>query len=330
VRDIGLTIAWGVVALVFAVALAWELSAWRSLSARAAQAAAERSRLTAAILAKEEEVVREMRAHAGSLQAMQWTAPGGDAAAFLTRLADLAQGGRMKVTAIGPLEQHQTKQFGKSWHTVHVVGPYAELKGLATRVERERGVLEDVVVEVPPDAAVSALHGPGEIRARFKLTALELSAEARKILDRAMSAAGGAPRAPDTARPSLALPVPSPGPAGPPPRDPFQYAAALPAPAAPRRPPDAPGTASSPGVAAPPTPAAPAPVIPVRVSGIVDFPGGALAIVNDQIVKAGDMVSGFRVERITDREVMLRQPDGTSRSVELTELSAAPPAASRR
>jgi hypothetical protein len=71
-------------------------------------------------------------------------------------------------------------------------------------------------------------------------------------------------------------------------------------------------------------------VIPVRVSGIVDFPGGALAIVNDQIVKAGDMVSGFRVERITDREVMLRQPDGTSRSVELTELSAAPPAASRR
>jgi hypothetical protein len=328
VRGIGLAIAWGVVALVFVVGLAWEMSSWRSLSARAAQAAAERSRLTAAILAKEEEIVREMRAHAGSLQGIQWTAPGGDPAAFLTRLADLAQGGRMRVTGIGPLEQQQTKQFGKSWHTVHVVGPYAELKALASRVERERGVLEDVMVEMPPDAGGSALHGPGEIRARFKLTALELSAEARKILDRAMSAAGGAPRAQDTARPSLALPVPGRGPAGPPPRDPFQYAAAPPATAAGRRPPDPTGTVSSTGAAAPVTP--PAPVIPIRVSGIVDFPGGPLAIVNDQIVKAGDMVSGFRVERITDREVVLREPGGTSRTVELTELSVAPPAASRR
>jgi hypothetical protein len=66
------------------------------------------------------------------------------------------------------------------------------------------------------------------------------------------------------------------------------------------------------------------------VKGIVAFPGGFLAIVNNQIVKVGDTVSGHRVERISDKSVTLREPGGAPRAIELPELVSPLPAAPRR
>jgi len=68
----------------------------------------------------------------------------------------------------------------------------------------------------------------------------------------------------------------------------------------------------------------------MEVKGIVSFPGGFLAIVNNQIVKVGDTVNGHRVERITDSAVVLREPDGGQRTETLPGLGAAPAPGSGR
>jgi hypothetical protein len=67
-----------------------------------------------------------------------------------------------------------------------------------------------------------------------------------------------------------------------------------------------------------------------EVKGIVSFPGGFLAIVNNQIVKVGDTVTGHKVERITDNNVVLRDPDGGTRTVQLPDLLSSSPTEPRR
>jgi hypothetical protein len=288
---------------------------WRSLAGRGTRVTAERAALGNEIRNKEGEIVALMRANAGLLQEMQWTSSGGDPAAFLTRLGDLAREKRMKVIGIGPLERASTAQFTKSWHTIQVVAPYRELRELAARVEAEKGILEDVSVTVPRAGGARV----DEVEARFKMTALELTPDARKVFDRAVAAAG--PATPGT-RPggSLALPLPSDVASAMPARDPFTFVAGT------RRPPV---TVAPGGV-----PGAPPPVdvdrSDLEIKGIFGFPGGFLAIVNNQIVKAGDTVSGYRVERITEDSVLLRDRSGGSRVVTLPALSTAPPGAPRR
>jgi hypothetical protein len=319
-RTLGL--AWVLLAVLLGVGLLWELSVWRSVSARAARAADERNRLTAEIRQKEEEIVREMRMHAGLLQDLQWSAAGADPSVFLNRLAELAQGSRMRITAIGPLEKQSTAQFSKLWHTVQVTGPYRDIRELAARVEREKGVLEDMVVEAGDPGAA----GGGELSARFRISALELSPEGKKILDRALVAAGK-----DAARlPSLALPLPSRTDGEPELRDPFLFApGAVPSPraagppAVASAPPAAPPVPANSGVrSAAPQPAASRPETPMELRGIVGFPGGHLAILNNQIVKVGDSVAGHRVEGISEREVILKSPEGGTRAVALPTIGA--------
>ena len=244
-----LLLLWVLVAAVLVVALLYEVAKWRSLSTEGARAAAERERLTKEIRLKEEEIVKEMRASAGLLQEMQWTDAGGDPAAFLTRFADLVHQKRTRVTAIGPLERSSTAQFSKSWHTVTMVAPYAEVKELATRIESEKGLLEDMSVEPATKdlAAPARALAVDETTARFKMTALELTPEAKKVFDRSLAAAGPAP-APATppTTPSLSVPVPvrlAEGPRSS--RDPFMFGKA-PAPATPPRGrPGAPGGAAA-------------------------------------------------------------------------------------
>ena len=292
---------------------------WRSLAGRGRRITAERAALGEAIRAKEGEIVALMRGHASLLQEMQWSSSGGDPAAFLTRLGDLAREKRMKVIGIGPLERSTTAQFNKSWHTIQVVAPYRELRELAARVEAEKGILEDVSVSTPRDAGRAGAPRADEVEARFKMTALELTPDAKKVFERAVAAAGAAPpgAAPGGA---LALPLPAGAAPGGPTRDPFAYVAGV------RRPP-------SPGPGGGPPPGAPlgeAERAAIELKGIFGFPGGFLAIVNNQIVKAGDTVSGHRVERITEDTVLLREPGGGTRAVTLPALSTAPPGAPRR
>ena len=317
-----LALAWVAVAVVLLVLIGVALTQWRALASRGQRAATERVLLANEIRAKEDEIVRFMRANVGLLQEMQWTSAGGDPAAFLTRLADLAREKRMKVIGIGPLERSTTAQFNKSWHTIQVVGPYRELRELAGRVEAEKGILEDVTVTAIKDGGRPGAPRAEEIEARFKMTALELTPNARKVFERAMAASGGA--AAGATSPSLALPLPAaPAEVVSDARDPFAMTTAM------RRPaPPAGGTAT-----AGPFPAGPGSEprpVGLELKGIVAFPGGYLAIVNNQIVKTGDTVLGHRVERIAEDMVVFREPGGGTRRVTLPGLADGPPGGPRR
>jgi hypothetical protein len=183
-------------------------------------------------------------------------------------------------------------------------------------VEQAKGILEDVRLDQPPAQSASPgapPSGSDEIEARFKMTAIEPSAQAKQIIERVAAASGGA--AQRGAGSPLVLPVPTRVAQAPPlGRDPFSFVT----PPAPPRP--APAPASSPEK----------PFVPLEVKGIVSFPDGFLAIVNNQIVKVGDTVGGHRVERITENSVMLREPGVAPRTIELPNVPSAAPAAPRR
>ena len=297
--------AWVAVTLVFLVLLAYELAQWRALSSEGVRAADERRRLIDEIRLREEQMAAELRARAPALGEMRWMAGAADPGTFLTRLSEVAGDKRVKVVAVGPLERQVTPQWEKSWHAIQVVAPYREIRELAARIEGERGVLEDVRLE-PAPAPLPPAGRPGvpppidEVHARFRMTALELSAPSKRLAERALGAGSGAPRSVPTPPAPLA-------------RDPFTLVAAR-APAAP----------------APPAPRVEAPLAPLALSAIVGFPGGYLAIVNNQVVKTGDVVSGHEVVAITDSAVSLREPGAPTRTLPLPELGAAPPVAPRR
>jgi len=189
-----------------------------------------------------------------------------------------------------------------------------DARDLAARVEEGKGIVEDLrVLAAPtPPGAVPV----EEVQASFKMAAVEISGGARQIVERAISAGRGT--GPQGASP-LALPVPARvAELGPLQRDPFFFESL---PAAPR-----PG---GPRVAGPP-PTEP-PAGPIEVKGISSFPDGYLAIVNNQIVKVGDTVSGLRVEKITDNAVTLREPGASmAQTVELPNLLGQAPSAPRR
>ena len=234
---------------------------------------------------------------------MRWTAGGGDPGTFLARLAELAGDKRVRVIAVGPLERQVTPQWEKSWHAIQVVAPFREIRELAARIEAERGILEDARLEPVPASPSTAPRAGApavdEILARFRMTALELSGPSRRLVERALGAAGNAP-SPPAAPPAVA-------------RDPFTFVVARPAAA----PPSAPPRVERPSA-------------PLELSAIVSFPGGYLAIVNNQVVKTGDTVSGHEVVAITDGSVSLREPGAPTRTLQLPELGGAPPAGPRR
>jgi hypothetical protein len=320
VRARGVVVGWVAVAIVLLVGLAWELHEWRSIDARRDRAAAERTELEGRIAAHEEEIRREERAHSDLLRDLQWSSNRGDPSAFLTGLADFARGARLKITAIGPLEREAATQFHKSWHAVQVVGPFREVKDLATRIEQEGGILDDLSIQTT--ASGGPLKPTDEVHARWNLAVVELTPSAKAIIQRTVRVDGQGAA-------SLALPLPlATAVAG---RDPFAFVAA---PSVPRPPvvtaPPPPSVRS-----ARPSPAAdggtfdPAPTA-LTVKGIVKFPGGHLAIVNNQIVQVGDVVEGHRVEQISDASVVVRPPQGAPRPLALPALTTSTPAAPRR
>jgi hypothetical protein len=305
VRERELAIFWIVLVVVFVGGLIGLLQYSRTLRSSGAQAAAEVARLRAAIEQKQNETLAEMKSNATTLKEMSWTGTTGDPVAFLSRVAELTQGSRLKVLAVGPLEQQSTPQFSKSWHALTVQGPFQDLVGMAARVENERGTLDNVVIEAqtPQTPAVATPGQPPpprptpEVQARFRVTALQLTQQARSIIEKAAKASGVA-LTPPTSATGLSLPVPK---AGSETRDPFAFGAPV------DRPRQAEGSV---------------PRQAFDLQGIVGFPGGHLAIVNNQIVRPGEKMSGYTVEHITDTAVLLRQPDGTPRRLSLPEIGA--------
>jgi hypothetical protein len=306
-RERELAILWVVLAVVFVGGLIGLLQYSRSLRTSGAQAAAEVARLGAAIEQKQKEILAEMKSNATMLQEMSWTGTAGDPVAFLSRAAELTQGSRLKVLAIGPLERQATPQFSKSWHALTVQGPFQDLVEMAARVENERGTLDNVSVEAQA-AQVPAAPQPGqapqprvipEVQAKFRVTALQLTQQARKIIEDAAKASG-VTLGQQTPSMGLSLPVPSPASEF---RDPFAFGATV----------DRRRLAEG---------SVPRAVFDLQ--GIVGFPGGHLAILNNQIVRTGEKMAGYTIERITDTAVLLRQPDGTPRRLSLPDIGAVP------
>jgi hypothetical protein len=305
VRERELAIFWIVLVVVFVGGLIGLLQYSRTLRTSGAQAAAEVARLRAAIEQKQNETLEEMKKNATTLKEMSWTGTTGDPVAFLSRVAELTQGSRLKVLAVGPLEQQATPQFSKSWHALTVQGPFQDLVGMAARVESERGTLDNVVIEAqvpqtPPTPAPGQAPPPRptpEVQAKFRVTALQLTQQARSIIEKAAKASGVS-LTPPTSATGLSLPVPSTASET---RDPFAFGAPV------DRPRQAEGSV---------------PRAAFDLQGIVGFPGGHLAIVNNQIVKPGEKMAGYTIEHITDTAVLLRQPDGTPRRLSLPEIGA--------
>ena len=284
-----LLIAWVAVALAFLVLLGYELAQWRALSDDGMRAATERRRLTDEIRLRDEQIAAELRTRTPLLRDIQSTATGGDPASFLTRLAELARDKRVKVTAVGPLERQTAPQWVKSWHTVQVVAPYREIRELAARIEADRGVLEDLRLEpapLPPSGRADPTAPFDEVQARFRMAALELSAPAKRLVDRALGGAGGAVGI---------LAARGQVPEAPLARDPFAF------------------------VVAPAAPRVDTPVTPLDFTGTVSAPGGSLAIVNDTIVKVGDVIEGYRIERIAEGTVVVRRPGEGPRTLRLPD-----------
>src|SRR2546427_4397917 len=128
----------------------------------------------------------------------------------------MARGGQAKVMAIGPLEQESTPRYRKSSHRVDMAVPFRDLLDFATRVEGEGGILEEVVLESARGPRAGDRAGAEDVRAQFRLTTIEPSEEARRIVERALAAslkksrsgfAAAAPTLPTDAPAAGALPV---------------------------------------------------------------------------------------------------------------------------
>ena len=192
-----------------------------------------------------------------------------------------------------------------------MTAPFNEVVGFATTVEREGGILDDLVLE----PVASRPDGPpaDDVRAQFRLVAVEPADDVKQIIDRMLSAA----KTKSAVTAALTLPLEERSPGAPRAmRDPFKFIE--------RRAPKA--VAKAGAGTEPATLAPPAPPVPMLVKGIVKFPGGSMAIVNDQIVKVGDLVNGHRVDEIADGRVLLKEPSGAPRAATLPNFATAVPA----
>ena len=295
---------WIVTALVVLAAIGWTVAQTISLGRLGTTADTQRAGLARELQASRQNIQAELVANADLLRDIRWSPDRATAADVLRRLADLARGGQAKVLAIAPLEQEPAVRYRKSSHRIELTASFSELLELATRVEREGGILEDVVLEVPQRKTGEGA-GRDTVRAQFRLTTIEPSDDTRRIMERVLAATAKSSRSilpvaltlPLDARAEttlLAL------------RDPFAFVEA------PRR--------RGPAIAVAPAP----PIAPASVKGIMKFPGGALAIVDDQVVKVGDVVNGRRVEQIVDGRIVLSEPGGDSRSILLPGFAAPP------
>jgi hypothetical protein len=313
VKGRGLAVGWIATVLLIIIALGVTITQTISLGRSGVSADAERSVLARQLESNRQRMQDELAAKLDVMKDMRWSAERPTAADVLRRLADLARDGHAKVSAVAPVDKEAGARSRESSHRVEMTASFHEVVDFATKVERDGGLLEDVVLETP-QAKPGGESAADALSAQFRLTTIEPSDDARQIMRRVLAASTKNPKLSLT---SLALPMETQIRATPDLRDPFRFAEA---PARPRRP--ATMTASTAAAQAPPAPV----VVPLTVKGIVKFPGGMAAIVNDQIVQVGDVVEGRRVEEIANGRVVVHEPGGGSRSVPLAGFSSIPPA----
>ena len=316
----GLAAGWIATALTLLLALGWTISQTIALGRSGAAADLQHAALVRQVDTSRQKMQDELLAKVDLLKDLRWSADRPTAADVVRRLADLARDGHAKVSALAPVEKESTARARESSHRVEMAVSFHEIVDFATKVERDGGILEDVVFEIPatksgdPSAAVEGLN------AQFRLTTIEPSDDARQIMRRVLAASAKNPKFALTS--ALALPLDVQAPSVQSLRDPFQFTVGP----ARRRGPATATAMTGASTAASQVPPAPV-VVPLAVKGIVKFPGGStVAIVNDQIVKVGDLVEGQRVEEIGNGRVVFHEPGSGSRSVPLAGFAPVPPA----
>jgi plasmid stability protein len=321
VKARGLAAGWIATVLVLVLALGWTISQTIALGRSGASADVQRAALAQQVDASRQKMQDELAAKVELLKDLRWSPERPTAADVIRRLADLARDGHAKVSAVAPVDKDSTARARESSHRIEMAVSFHEIVDFATKVERDGGILEEVVLEVPP-AKPGEQSTPVEgLSAQFRLTTIEPSDDARQIMRRVLAASAKNPKFALTS--ALALPMDVQAQATPLLRDPFQFAEAP----SRRRGPASVTAMAKPSTAASLSPPPPPPVVvPLTVKGIVKFPGGAVAIVNDQIVKVGDLVEGQRVEEIADGRVVLHEPGSGSRSLPLAGFAPLPPA----
>ncbi len=190
-----LTVGWIVMVLVVLAALGWTVAQTISLGRSGATADTQRAGLARELEASRQNIQAELVANADLLKDIRWSPDRATAADVLRRLADLARGGQAKVLAIAPLEQEPAARYRKSSHRIDMTASFSELLDLATRVEREGGILEDVVLDVPQRKPGEGA-GPDTVRAQFRLTTIEPSDDTRRIMERVLAATAKSSRSP--------------------------------------------------------------------------------------------------------------------------------------
>ena len=310
--------AWIATAVVLLLALGWMVGQAITLGRSGASADVQHADLARQLVTSRQKIQDELVAKVEVLKDLRWNADRPSAADIVRRLAELARDGHATVSALAPVEKESTARARESSHRVEMAASFHEILDFAAKVERDGGILEDVVFEIPAKTGEATAPAEG-LTAQFRLTTIEPSDDARHIMRRVLAASASHPRFALTS--ALALPMDVQTPASPSLRDPFQFTEVSPR----RR-----GPSTVTAIAAPPTGASPSPAAPVAaplvVKGIVKFPGGTMAIINDQIVKVGDIVEGQRVEAIADGKVVLHEPGSGSRSVPLAGFAPMPPA----
>ena len=309
--------AWIATAVVLLLALGWMVGQAITLGRSGASADVQHADLARQLVTSRQKIQDELVAKVEVLKDLRWNADRPSAADIVRRLAELARDGHATVSALAPVEKESTARARESSHRVEMAASFHEILDFAAKVERDGGILEDVVFEIPAKTGEATAPAEG-LTAQFRLTTIEPSDDARHIMRRVLAASASHPRFALTS--ALALPMDVPAAAGPSLRDPFQFTDI----SLRRR-----GATTVTAIAAPPTAGSPSPApvaAPLVVKGIVKFPGGTMAIINDQIVKVGDIVEGQRVEAIADGKVVLHEPGSGSRSVPLAGFAPVPPA----
>jgi hypothetical protein len=316
----GLAAGWIATALVLLLALGWTLSETIALGRSGAKADLEHAALARQVETSRQKMQDELVAKVDVLKDLRWNADKPTAADVVRRLAELARDGHAKVSALAPVEKESAARARELSHRVEMTVSFHEILDFATKVERDGGILEDVVLEIPPTKTGDSSAAFEGLTAQFRLTTIEPSDDARQIMRRVLAASAKNPKIALTS--ALALPMDVQAPAAQSLRDPFQFAEVP----ARRRSPATVTAMTAPSAAGSPVPPPPV-VVPLTVKGIVKFPdGGTVAIVNDQIVKVGDLVDGQRVEEIGNGRVVLHEPGSGSRSVPLAGFGPLPPA----
>jgi len=313
-----LGVAWIATAVVLVLALVWMVGQAITLGRSGASADLQHADLARQLATSRQKIQEELVAKVEVLKDLRWNADRPSAADIVRRLADLARDGHATVSALAPVERESTVRARESSHRVEMAASFHEIVDFATKVERDGGILEDVVFEIPAKTGDATAPAEG-LTAQFRLTTIEPSDDARQIMRRVLAASASHPRFALTS--ALALPMDVQAPAVPSLRDPFQFTDI----SSRRRGPTTVTAIAAPSKVASPSPAAPV-AAPLVVKGIVKFPGGTMAIINDQIVKVGDTIEGQRVEAIADGQVVLHEPGSGSRSVPLAGFAPVPPA----